>query len=120
MRGASLLSGSTPYSVADLRQEVDTSSIPLAEVSPCATKRTCSAWLTGISIDGDGLAILSEIADGKCCYFVGLRLLRSGGCGVDRCSLDTNGNIVSWMHDVGAAARSEGARLNLYRALKTA
>ena len=70
MRGASLLSGLTPCLFADLCQEVYTSSIPLAEVPPCATKRTCSAWRTGISIDGGGHPILSGIADGKCCYFV--------------------------------------------------
>ena len=54
--------GSTPCVFADLCPEIDTSSIPLAEVSPCATKRRCSACRTGISIDGGGLAILFGIA----------------------------------------------------------
>src|SRR5580704_12336442 len=79
MRGASLLSGLTPCLFADLSQEVDTFSMPLAEVSPCATKRTCSAWRTGISIDGGGVPILSGIAAGISSYFVDLRLLRSCG-----------------------------------------
>ena len=43
MRGALLSTGSTPYSFADLCQELDTASIPGGGVVPSTTEQTCSA-----------------------------------------------------------------------------
>src|SRR5689334_9885758 len=43
MRGALLSTGSTPYLVADLCQELDTCSTPGRGAAPSATEKTCSA-----------------------------------------------------------------------------
>ena len=64
MRGASLRRGSTPCSFADRDQEADTSSIPAAGASPCATEQTCSACRIGVSIElagGTELPILPTL-----------------------------------------------------------